>query len=225
MTIRIAIADDHPVILAGVMEVLMAESTIEIVGSARDSTALLALLGTTAVDVVVTDYAMPGGRYGDGATLISLLQRRFPQLPVVVLTAMEAPEVLASIAKAGARCIVGKIDPPEALVQAIQSAKEGQVFHSSFIRGRLEALPPAMDSNLTRRESEVLRMFAEGMKLTEIATRLQRSRQTVSAQKRSAMRKLGLHISRDIYHYALAHGWLSASQAARAGAQSKGDGV
>jgi two-component system capsular synthesis response regulator RcsB len=218
MTIRIAIADDHPVILAGIMEALMAEPSIEIVGSAPDSTALLALLGNTPVDVVVTDYAMPGGRYGDGATLISLLQRRFPQLPVVVLTAMEAPEVLVSIAKAGARCIVGKIDSPQHIVQAIQAARGGQGFHSTFIRERLEALSPAVDAKLTRRESEVLRMFAEGMKLTEIAVRLQRSRQTVSAQKRSAMRKLDLHNSRDVYRYALGHGWLSASQAARADA-------
>jgi len=215
MTIRIAIADDHPVILAGVMEALQAEPTIEIVGSAPDSTALLTLLGTTAVDVVITDYAMPGGRYGDGATLISLLQRRFPQLPVVVLTGMEGSQILENIGKAGAQCIVSKLDPPEDIVRAIHAAYAGQAFCSPAIRARLDALQSADDARLSRRESEVLRMFAEGTSLLEIAARLQRSRQTVSSQKRSAMRKLNLKSDVEIYHYALANGWLSRSQAAR----------
>ncbi|TIE21829.1 DNA-binding response regulator [Stenotrophomonas maltophilia] len=215
MTIRIAIADDHPVILAGVMEALQAEPTIEIVGSAPDSTALLSLLGTTSVDVVVTDYAMPGGRYGDGATLINLLQRRFPHVPVAVLTGTEGPQILQNIGKSGAQCIVSKIDPPEDIVRAIHAAYAGQAFYSPTIRERLDDLQSGDDTRLTRRESEVLRMFAEGTSLLEIAARLQRSRQTVSTQKRSAMRKLNLKSDVEIYHYALANGWVSRSQAAR----------
>ncbi|WP_369040351.1 response regulator [Stenotrophomonas maltophilia] len=215
MTIRIAIADDHPVILAGLTRALSREPLIDVIGSAEDSSALLELLGTTPVDVLVTDYSMPGGAYGDGASLIGLIGRRFPRLPIVVLTGIENPHVLANIGRAGVTCIVAKADPIDDMVRAINAATQQGSYLSPSIQAQLRLAKATDHASLTRRESEVLRLFAEGLSLMEIAGRLQRSRQTINSQKRSGMTKLGLNGNADLYQYAVTHGWVSASQATR----------
>ncbi|WP_414491797.1 response regulator [Stenotrophomonas maltophilia] len=223
MTLKIVVADDHPVMLAGMEHLLCAAPGLAVAGLAHDSTELVDLLTTTAVDVAVCDFSMPEGRYGDGVTLLRFLQRRFPALHLVVLTGMESPLVLRSIQLAGVTCIVSKSDPLEQLVPAVQAAHAGQPFVSPTIMRLLADLPaaPVEGISLSKRETEVLRMFAEGLSVMQIAERVGRSRKTVSTQKVAAMRKLGLKRDADIFEYALAHGLVQASQIARAGASSE----
>ncbi|WP_188240964.1 response regulator transcription factor [Stenotrophomonas maltophilia] len=214
MSIRIVIADDHPVILAGVREALGEIPDIDVVAGVDDSTALVEALGRVPVDVAVTDYSMPGGQYGDGVALIGFLRRRFSAVPLVVLTSVGGAQVLASIRRAGVYCIVSKADPIPELAEAIRAAKEGRPYLSPEIERQLgsAAIEQAV---LTRREAEVVRLIAEGKTQKEIAQQLQRSRQTISTQKHSAMRKLGLQRSAEIFEYALNEGMVSASQGAR----------
>ncbi|WP_434211951.1 response regulator [[Pseudomonas] boreopolis] len=213
MSIRTVIADNHPVILAGVREALSEEPGIDIVAGVEDSTALVDALSALPIDVAVTDYSMPGGRYGDGVALIGFLRRRFPTVPVVVLTGIGGAQVLASILKAGVDCIVAKIDPVEELALAIRAAHAGEGYQSTDIRRRLAKMRDVEEAKLTRREAEVLRLIAEGKSQKEIAEQLQRSRQTISTQKHSAMRKLGLQRPADIFEYAMQNGIVPVSQA------------
>ncbi|EPG2415874.1 TPA: response regulator transcription factor [Stenotrophomonas maltophilia] len=221
MNIRIVIADDHPVILAGVRESLALEPGIEIVATAGDSTALVEALSKHSVDVVVTDFSMPGGEYGDGVAMLGFLRRRFPRLPVVVLTSISGVQVLASIGKTGVDCIVGKLDPAADLALAIRAAHRRNGHLSASVVQQLEQL---QEVALTKREIEVLRMIAHGMTQKEIAEQLKRSRQTVSTQKHSAMRKLGLKRTSEIFDYALDQGMVSASQVARGLPEGSEDG-
>ncbi|MFL4617050.1 response regulator [Stenotrophomonas maltophilia] len=214
MSIRIVIADDHPVILAGVREALGEVPDIEVVAGVDDSTALVNALGKLPVDVAVTDYSMPGGRYGDGVALVGFLRRRFSSVPLVVLTGVGGKQVLTSIGKAGVDCIVAKADPIAELVLAIRAAKAGQGYLSADIQRQLGG-DSLEQPALTRREAEVMRLIAEGLTQNEIAAQLQRSRQTVSTQKHSAMRKLGLKRTAEIFEYAVNEGMVSASQGAR----------
>lgn len=216
MSIRIVIADDHPVILAGVREALGSEPGIKVLAGAGDSTALVEALSKLPVDVAVTDFSMPGGKYGDGVALIGFLRRRFPKVPLVVLTGVGGGQVLAGIRKAGVSCIVAKLDPIGELASAIRAAKKGEEYLSAEIQRQLSGHKAAEEAALTKREAEVLRLIAEGLSQTEIAAQLQRSRQTISTQKHSAMRKLGLQRSADIFEYAVLNGVVSASQAMRA---------
>lgn len=225
MTVHIAIADDHPVLLAGMENLLRSQPLLSIAGLVKDSTALVTLISSTSVDVVITDFSMPHGRYGDGIAMLRFLQRRFPKIQLVVLTGMESPLVLATIRAAGVRCIVSKADPLETLVPAVLAACEGGSYLSAEVERRLARLPPRADggaSPLSRRESEVLRMYAEGLSVIEIAARIGRSRKTVSTQKIAAMRKLGLESDADVFQYAIAHGLVNATQVARAGAGEPG---
>ncbi|WP_329842197.1 response regulator transcription factor [Stenotrophomonas sepilia] len=214
MSIRIVIADDHPVILAGVREALGEVPDIDVVAGVEDSTALVEALGRFPVDVAVTDYSMPGGQYGDGVALVGFLRRRFSAVPLVVLTSVGGAQVLASIRRAGVSCIVSKADPIPELAEAIRAAKEGWPYLSPEIERQLGSAT-IEQAVLTRREAEVVRLIAEGKTQKEIAQQLQRSRQTISTQKHSAMRKLGLQRSAEIFEYALNEGMVSASQGAR----------
>lgn len=228
MTLRIVIADDHPVLLAGMAHLLRSQPDLEIAGLVKDSTALVALASSTGVDVVVTDFSMPHGQYGDGIAMLRFMQRRFPEIRLVVLTGMESPLVLGNILAAGVRCIVSKSDPLDHLVPALRTAWGGGSYLSPEIACRLAgqgdtaaagadpAAPAA--TTLSKRESEVLRMYAEGLSVIEIAARIGRSRKTVSTQKVAAMRKLGLSSDADVFQYAIAHGLVTSSQQARANA-------
>ena len=191
MTVRIAIADDHPVLLAGMENLLQSQPSLSIAGLVKDSTALVELVSSTSVDVVITDFSMPHGRYGDGIAMLRFLQRRFPKIQLVVLTAMESPLVLDNIRSAGVRCILSKTDPLQHLLPAVEAACSGDGYLSPEIQrllddaaGATEGAAPA----LSRREGEVLRMYAEGLSVIEIAERVGRSRKTVTTQKVAAMR-------------------------------------
>lgn len=227
MPINLVVADDHPVLLAGMEYLLRSDPELSVAGLAGDSTELVNLLSSSAVDVAVCDFSMPNGRYGDGVTLLRFLQRRFPTLRLVVLTGMESPLVLRSIGQAGVDCIVSKRDPLEQLLPAVRAAHGGQPFISETIAQLLAdaaTIGDADAASLSKRETEVLRMFAEGCSVMQIAERVGRSRKTISTQKVAAMRKLGLRRDADIFDYALSHGLVQASQIARAGTAGEDSG-
>jgi len=214
MSIRIVVADDHPVVIAGAQEALAKVPGIQIIASATDSTSLVEALSGTPVDVAVTDFSMPGGQYGDGVALLGFLKRRFPKVPLVVLTGIGGTQILTSLRRAEVSCIVAKTDLIDHLVCAIQAAHKGQGYLSPDIERQIGSLDQAVSAAaLTKRETEVLRLIAEGRSQKEIAEQLQRSRQTISTQKHSAMRKLGLKRTSDIFEYAVREGLVSASQA------------
>ncbi|MDR6094606.1 response regulator transcription factor [Stenotrophomonas sp. SORGH_AS_0321] len=223
MSLRIAIADDHPVLLAGIAHLLRSEADLDVVGMVKDSTALVALVSGQEVDVVVTDFSMPHGQYGDGIAMLRFLQRRFPQTRLVVLTGMESPLVLNNILAAGVECIVSKSDPIDEVLPALRMAWAQGAYLSPQVRARLAPDVGTDDQQcLSKREKEVLRMYAEGLSVIEIATRIGRSRKTISTQKVAAMRKLGLVTDADVFQYAIAHGLVNASQQARAKAVDAG---
>ncbi|WP_199099668.1 response regulator transcription factor [Dyella sp. ASV21] len=218
MTILVAIADDHPALLAGLEHIVSRHRDLKLVGEASNSTELIALLQRQAVDVVVTDYAMPGGQYGDGITLLSLLRRRFPRVRVVVLTGLEHANTFQHLLGLGVDALVSKTDDFALLPTAIAQAHGGKRFLSEKINALLAATGTqeqgdASDVRLTKRESEVLRMFAEGLSVTEIADRIGRSRKTVSTQKTSVMKKLSLSSNAELCRYAIRHGLIQASGA------------
>lgn len=227
MNIRVVIADDHPVLLAGMEHMLNTVADIQIVGLAADSTGMVELLGQHPVDVVIADFSMPQGRYGDGIAMLRFLARRFPQVRRVVLTGVENPWVLRSILEVGVQVVVSKSDPHLHLEHAIRCAQSGQAFLSPAIEDLLAQHPVAAvasaQGQLTKRETEVLRMFAEGLSVAEIGERIGRSRKTISTQKMAAMRKLGLTCDGDIFRYAISSGLVQASQVSRDNAGDDGN--
>ncbi|PRC93882.1 response regulator transcription factor [Solimicrobium silvestre] len=205
--IRVIIADDHPVIVTGIKNAISV-STIDIMDSARNSTQIIQLLDKGIADVLVTDYAMPGGEFGDGLPLFEFILRRYPNIKIVVITMMDNPGVLRTLIGLGVRCIISKSDDCSHLIPAIHIAKSGGRYFSPTINAILQTLDkfPVGDNktvNLSKRESEVLRLYLSGMKINDIAQQLHRSKQTVSTQKSNAMKKIGVSSDAYLFKYAL----------------------
>jgi two-component system capsular synthesis response regulator RcsB len=186
---------------------------------------LVALLSESACDVVVTDFSMPGGRYGDGLSLLRFLKRRFPATRLVVLTGIENHAVMQGILDVGAIGIVSKSDDLQHLESAIGMAYAGDRYVSPRVAQILEQAAANPLPQLSKRETEVLRLYAEGLSVSEIGARAGRSSKTISAQKMAAMKKLGLQHDADVFKYAVAHGLVSASQISRQKARQSDEGV
>ncbi|MGI4856184.1 MAG: response regulator [Janthinobacterium lividum] len=195
MTIRVIVADDHPLFLAGVASLFSTISSTDIVATAGSSDELVEVLGKQPCDVLVTDFSMPGGRQQDGLRLIAYLLRTFPDLRIIVITMHDNAGVLGSIARLKVAGLVSKSDIAEELVTAVQSVAEERSFLSRHIRqsigiDMLSRLPDK--TRLSPRETEVLRLFASGLTGNQIAAQLHRSKKTISRQKVNAFHKLGL---------------------------------
>jgi two-component system, NarL family, captular synthesis response regulator RcsB len=218
LTIRVAVADDHPTLLAGMEHLLSKVQGITLIGLVTNSTELVELLGRSGCDVVVTDFSMPGGRYGDGLSLMRFLKRRFPNVRLVVLTSIENSAVLTGIQNVDVLGIVSKSDDLGHVETAVRKAHLGNSYLSPLISRQLTEQLAQTNSDgqpaeqLSKRETEVLRMYAEGLTVSEIGHRAGRSSKTISAQKMAAMKKLGLRHDADIFKYAQAHGLVQASQ-------------
>ncbi|PXX20077.1 two-component system capsular synthesis response regulator RcsB [Burkholderia pyrrocinia] len=200
--IRVMLADDHPAIVCGLLHTLKKHHTVKVVGRAAHSTELMAQLCAHRCDVLVCDYAMPGGDHGDGIPLFALLRRRYPETRIVVHTMHDNAGVIRALLKLGIACMLSKADATEHLLAAIHGAyANGRYFSPTIARVVRQFdldLPGAGARELTQRESEVVRLFASGMTVDEIAAHLKRSKQTIRSQKINALRKLGLerHASR-----------------------------
>ena len=202
--IRVVVADDHPVIRMGVEAAIDSITQLRRVGSAADSTQLVALLSANPCDVLVTDYAMPGGAYGDGLVLLTFLQSKFPSLRIIVMTAIDKPVLIRSLLGCGIDTILSKADDLSHLRAAIQAAHIGRRYFSPSIANVIKQMPTlAGPARLSQRETEVIAMYVGGTTINAIAEKLQRSKQTISTQKVSAMRKLGIETDADLFKYAI----------------------
>jgi len=189
-------------------------STIRVLAMARNSTELIAALETAAADVLVTDYSMPGGEYGDGVVLLDFIKRRFPDLHIVVVTMLDGPLVLKPLLRLGIRCILSKSDDASYLVPAIHVASAGGSYYSPSVAPLAQFLTQEIErgrvaNDLTKRELEILRYYASGLSINDIAALLNRSKQTISSQRTSAMKKLGIERDADLLKYAIDEGLVS----------------
>jgi len=166
-----------------------------------------------ACDLVLTDFNMPGGQTADGLNMLAQLNRHWPELPVIVLTMMSNVGVLRSILATGVRGLMNKSDALNELTLAIQAVSHGREYVSAEIKVALEASrvgdSSSEQSELSARETEVLRLFVSGLGVSQIAAQLNRSVKTISRQKMDAMSKLGLKSDLEIYAYAREHGMFS----------------
>jgi two-component system, NarL family, captular synthesis response regulator RcsB len=200
--IRVAVADDHPAIRLGIEAALDDIFIVKRIGSAVDSTELVALLDAAPCDILVTDYAMPSGQYGDGLELMNFLRERYPNLRIIVMTSMDKAVLIRSLLACGVDSILSKGDDMAHLRNAVQAVHSRRRYFSPRITRMIKALPSANSSRLSPRELEVIKMYVSGVSINGIAEKLQRSKQTISTQKVSAMRKLGIDADADLFKYA-----------------------
>lgn len=209
--LRILIADDHPAVLAGIESVLGDKQEIKIIGRAKNSTEIIGFLRKNECDVLVTDYSMPGGTYGDGLVMLNVIRRRFPGVKIVMLTMIENMGIIKSLTHQGIYRIVHKRDSLGSLLPAIYAAyTDGQFISpsASKLLGGEWVGPVRTSIELSKREEEVLLLFISGMTVSEIARKLYRSIKTVSTHKVAVMNKLGIRKDIDLIRYGIEMGWI-----------------
>jgi len=220
--IDLIFADDHPAVLAGVQHELRSVQTLHVVGTARNSSEAIDLLTQHACDVFVTDYIMPGGSFGDGMGMLSFLRRRFPGLKIIVFTTVGNAAMASEMMRLGIKSVLNKVDDIGHLISAIHAVYAGATYLSPSLRATGESEghviePEGRRKRLSRREVEVVRLYVGGSSVTEIAKTLNRTKQTVSSQKSSAMRKLGINRDVDLFRFAYENGVALASEHSREG--------
>lgn len=215
--LRILLADDHPVVLAGIKALLIADPGLEIVGEARNGRAALAMAVERTPDIAVIDLSMPGL---NGIELARSIRALRPSCKVVALTVHEDGAYLRQWLEVGGVGYVLKRSASEELMRAIAAVAAGGVYVDPALRARVTgqgtpkpaspASPPGLpDADLSEREVRVLRLTAAGYSNKTIADKLQIAVKTVETYKTRAMAKLGFHTRVEIVRYALGRNWLA----------------
>lgn len=178
MSLRVVVADDQTVVRDGLVTLLELLTGIDVVAAAADGGEAVRLVAEHDPDVLLVDLRMP---VVDGVEATRRVRADHPRTAVVVLTTYSDDDSVLSALRAGARGFLTKDADAEAIGRALEAAAAGQSIVDADVQRRLiEGTPrPAADSGLTPRETEVLRLIAEGLSNTEIARRLVVSEATV----------------------------------------------
>lgn len=211
--LRVVLADDHPVVLAGVKALLQETPDLTVVGHATTGLAALALIVDTRPDVAVIDISMPD--FG-GIELARRVLLDCPAVRLLALTIHEDQPYLQQMLAAGARGYLLKRSAAEELVRAVRAVAAGGLFLDPAIAAKALAGPavagipsgPSPGSALSPREEDVLRHTAQGLSNKEIGSRLEISTKTVETYKARAAEKLMLRSRSEIVRYAAKRGWL-----------------
>ncbi|MEM5436658.1 response regulator transcription factor [Paraburkholderia diazotrophica] len=215
--IKVAIADDHPLVLYGLRKALENDGFI-VTGEVSNSSQLMALLNDAACDVLITDYSMPDERALNGWRLLASVSTEYPQLPVLVYSEFEDPFLIGSLVTRGVAGIVSKREEMSEVVAAVRRVASGTRYFSPFIRAareQFDALPQLRRfAGLTPRQMEVAGLMLCGLTVCETARLLHRRPNTISTQRTAACKRMGFSGESEMYRFAAGHGlWLDRSSA------------
>lgn len=209
MTIRIVIADDHPVVLDGLVRLFSAERDFEVVASARNGDEALRALRKSEPDTLVLDLCMPGK---DGIAVLGEMRRDGLTAKVVVLTAMESEDVLGAI-RLGARGVVLKDMALRLLVECVRAVNAGGTWIEKSAASRVidrmlqrESSVHMIAQSLTRREVEIARMVADGLPSKHVADRLAITEGTAKLHLHHIYSKLNVRGRVALVRYMQRHG-------------------
>ena len=208
-TIKVLVADDHPVVRKGLQSCLARQGRIRVVGEAADGDEALRKVRELKPDVVLMDISMPGM---NGLAVTEVLRREAPQVKVLVISVHRNKDAIFRVIQAGAHGYVSKEAPSEEVVRAIETLAAGEPFFSEEIaRAALSEFVTSGGkkepfSQLTSREREVLVQIAEGKSNKEIADALRIGVRTIETHRERIMRRLNIHSVAGLTKYAIANG-------------------
>ncbi|WP_410655615.1 response regulator [Amycolatopsis sp. lyj-112] len=198
--VSVVVADDHQVVRTGFAALLDSQPDFTVVGTARDGTEAVRVTGELRPDVVLMDVRMPG-MDGIEATRLLVAESEVDGPRVLILTTFDLDEYVYDALRAGASGFLLKDVTAERLFDAVRVVAAGEALLAPTVTRRLisefarlrpsQGVPPEL-SALTPRETEVLRLIAEGLSNPEIAGRLSVTEETVKTHVSRVLNKLGL---------------------------------
>lgn len=204
MTIRVAIADDHPIIRSGIRAEIEKHQDIEIVGEALNGDDALRLVGEIQLDVLVLDINMPGLR---ADKVIREIKSRNLSCKVLILTAYGDMATIIGMIRAGADGYMLKDEEPELIPDAVRSIASGTPWYNPSISETVISIlqenhRSSTDSLLTQRQGDILKYLVEGHTNKEISQALGIKERTVEFHLGNMMSKLGLRSRVDLVLWA-----------------------
>jgi two-component system, NarL family, invasion response regulator UvrY len=203
--IRVAIADDHPLVRAGIKQVIADDETLTVVGEAADGDATVTMVRSTLPDVLVLDLSMPGAPFPG---LLRVLRTAFPALRVLVVTMHTEEQFAARALREGVAGYVTKDRPPDDIIAAVKQVAAGGRYITAALA---DSVADASNAELpheraSQREYEVLCLIGCGKTVKQIAIELGLSPKTVSTHRARLLRKMRFTSSAELIRYAVQHG-------------------
>jgi DNA-binding NarL/FixJ family response regulator len=216
MSIRVLIADDHKIMLAGLRSLLEKQTDIEVVGEADNGRKAVQMAQEKKPDVIVMDVSMPDL---NGIEATKQIIESLPETRVIALSMHSDKRFVMGMLRAGASGYLLKDCASQELANAIDQVAGGKKYLSPEITGVViddflmgggssEEVATAA-SQLSPREREVLQLIAEGWSTKQIASHLYVSIKTIETHRRQIMKKLDLHSIADLTKYAIREGLTS----------------
>ena len=207
---RVLIADDHPLILAGIKRALEEDDQFEVVAEARVGSQVLPLVSQTNPDLALLDLRMPEM---DGLTCLDRIRKEHPKVKVVILSVSTDPEVVQTVLNHGAAAYVVKSVNPIDLSSALRQALEGTVFSAVGLPEKTAQEDAVKAAGLTDRETTILKALARGLSNEAIGKELWVAQQTVKFHLTNIYRKLDVKNRTEAARYAYEHGLIDSPQA------------
>jgi two-component system response regulator NreC len=215
MSIRVLIADDHKIMLAGLRSLLEKQTDFEVVAEAENGRKAVQMAQELKPDIVVMDVSMPDL---NGIEATKQIIESLPETRVIALSMHSDKRFVMGMLRAGASGYLLKDCASQELANAIQQVAGGKKYLSPEITGVIiddlllggssEDVATAA-SQLSAREREVLQLIAEGWSTKQIASHLYVSVKTIETHRRQIMKKLDLHNIADLTKYAVREGLTS----------------
>ncbi len=211
MNIRVAIADDHQLVVSALKSLLSAEPGITIIGTAYDGAGLLDLVRNQKPDIVLIDIAMPGM---NGIETVQRLTAMHCASRIIVLSGFSDKRFVLEAMNAGAHGYVVKSSAADELARAIGAVARGDTYLCPAVAGTIvEAMREQISSAgkidskpITPRERIIVRLLAEGRTSAQIARELHIAPSTADTHRRNIMRKLDVHNLAEVTRYAIREG-------------------
>lgn len=214
--IRVLVADDHALIRAGVRELCEDAASVELVAEASDGNEVIDLVRTHHPDIVLMDITMTAV---DGIEATALLKKEFPDVRVIMLSMHAAEHVVLRALRAGASGYMLKDSMMPQLDEALAAVMRGEVYLSpsisrQVVRGYLNRARTGAETTpaLTPRQTEILKLIAEGNNAKGIAVKLGVSTKTVDAHRSQIMERLNIRDVPGLVRYAIRNGLVSTDQ-------------
>lgn len=204
---KILIVDDHPVVRQGIRLILSEDSSLTVCGEAADAASALEQIRASGPDLVVLDLNLPDQ---NGFAVLQEIQRHWPNLPVLILSIQPEEHMAVRALKSGAHGFLNKDSAGEELLKAVKQVARGKRYISPKLAewlaldvgGRRDNLPHEL---LSDREYQVMCMLASGRSISEIATQLNRSANTISTYRARILRKMSIDSNAGLTQYAISH--------------------
>jgi DNA-binding NarL/FixJ family response regulator len=202
MRISVFIVDDHYMVIEGIRTLLRDENDIELVGHASNAVSCLSFLQTQRPDIILMDISMPEK---SGVELCKEVRALYPDVFVIGLSTFNQFTFIDIMMENGASGYLLKNAAREEIIEAIRTVAKGKIYLSDAAATTLRNAAQEASPVLTRRESEVLRLVADGLTNPEIAKKLFLSLNTIDTHRKSVMRKLGIKNTALLIRYAIEH--------------------